>query len=109
VSRNSEEYIVKVVRPGYFQMYRRDENGDYVKFGVESLGGDTLIAEAKRLNAKALGKANRANEETIAVLTSEQMKRTGCDYTTAFCNIRKQKPELFRTMRDPSAHSSRRK
>jgi hypothetical protein len=107
VSRETAPYVVKAVRAGHWQIYERQPDGSYRKYGPESIGLDALQAQADKLNAKVRAKSSKANEETIRVLVNEEMQRTGTDYTKAFCNLKTRRPELFWTMKESGAEIER--
>lgn len=99
-SRNSEPYVVKAVRPGHWQIYERQPDGLYRKYGTESVALVTLQKQAAALNLQARSKASAANE--IASLVNEEMVRTGRDYSHCWGNVKSKHPGLFASLLDPS-------
>jgi hypothetical protein len=105
--KETEPYVVRATRSGHWCIFEKQADGSYKKYGVESIALDVLQAQANKLNDRARGKANKANEETITALVNEEMQRTSGDYVRAFCNVKTRKPELFWTMRESAAERER--
>jgi hypothetical protein len=103
---DSLEWSIRSVRPGFWIIVHK-ENGVFRPWGSESSNLDYLKDIVRKKNAQVRSPAAKANEEIIAGLVSEQMKRTGGTYTDCFCNIRKHRPELFFSMADPSGRQRR--
>lgn len=107
ISRSTEPYIIRTIRPGHWQIFERQADGSYRKFGVESIGLDDLKAQAKKLNDKARAKASQPIANEVAKLVEVEMQATHCSYDLAWMAVKEKNPVLFANLRESPAQRER--